>query len=102
VVYFTGTPPSGITAGTNYFVVGRTATTFQISLTSGGAAIAFSSTGSCTATWQTIVATSGSQSGIQTENTSKMYFKYKTVDKMSIDLGGNTIATGNVTAFGTP
>jgi hypothetical protein len=102
VVYFTGTPPSGITAGTNYFVVGRTATTFQISLTSGGAAIAFSSTGSCTATWQTIVATSGSQSGVQTENTSKMYFKYKTVDKMSIDLGGNTIASGNVTAFGTP
>lgn len=102
VVYFTGTPPSGITAATNYFVVNRTSTTFQISLTSGGAAIAFASTGSCTATWQSLVATSGSQSGVQTENTSKMYFKYKTVDKMSIDLGGNTIATGNVTAFGTP
>jgi len=102
VVYFTGTPPSGITAGTNYFVVGRTATTFQISLTSGGAAIAFSSTGSCTATWQTIVATSGSQSGVHTENTSKLYFAYKGSNRMSIDLGGNTIASGNVTAFGTP
>lgn len=102
VVYLTGTVPSGLTAGTNYYVVNRTSTTFQVSLTSGGSAIAFASTGSCIATWQSLVATSGSQSGVQTENTSKMYFKYKTVDKMSIDLGGNTIATGNVTAFGTP
>jgi len=102
VVYLTGTVPSGLTANTNYYVVNRTSTTFQVSLTSGGSAIAFTSTGSCIAIWQSIVATSGSQSGVQTENTSKMYFKYKTVDKMSIDLGGNTIAAGNVTAFGTP
>jgi hypothetical protein len=102
VVYFTGTTPSGVTAGVNYYVVNRTTTTFQVSLTSGGAAVTFASTGTCTATWQSIVATSGTQSGVHTENTSKMYFKYKTVDKMSIDLGGNTIASGNVTAFGTP
>jgi hypothetical protein len=102
VVYLTGTVPSGLTANTNYYVVNRTSTTFQVSLTSGGSAIAFTSTGSCIAVWQSLVATSGSQSGVQTENTSKMYFKYKTVDKMSIDLGGNTIAAGNVTAFGTP
>ena len=102
VVYLTGTVPSALTAGTNYFVVNRTTTSFQVSLTSGGSAIAFTGSGSCTATWQSIVATSGSQSGVHTENTSKMYFKYKTVDKMSIDLGGNTIASGNVTAFGTP
>ena len=102
VVYFGTGCPSAITAGTNYYVVNRTSTTFQVSLTSGGSAVAFSGSGSCTATWQSIVATSGSQSGVQTENTSKMYFKYKTVDKMSVDLGGNTIASGNVTAFGTP
>jgi hypothetical protein len=102
VVYFGTGCPSAITAGTNYYVVNRTSTTFQVSLTSGGAVVAFTGSGSCTATWQSIVATSGSQSGVQTENTSKMYFKYKTVDKMSIDLGGNTIASGNVTAFGTP
>jgi hypothetical protein len=102
VVYFTGTTPSGVTAGTNYFVVNRTTTSFQVSLTSGGSAITFTASGSCTATWQSIVATSGSQSGVHTENTSKLDFKYKTVNKMSIDLGGNTIASGNVTAFGTP
>jgi hypothetical protein len=102
VVYLTGTIPSALTAGTNYFVVNRTTTSFQVSLTSGGAAIAFTGSGSCTATWQSIVATSGSQSGVHTENTSKLYFKYKTVNKMSVDLGGNTIASGNVTAFGTP
>jgi hypothetical protein len=102
VVYFSAGCPSTITAGTNYFVVNRTATTFQVSATAGGSAIAFSGSGSCTATWQTIVATTGSQSGVHTENTSKLYFLYKSVNKMSIDLGGNTIASGNVTAFGTP
>lgn len=102
VVYFGTGCPSGITAGTNYYVVNRTATTFQVSTTSGGSVVAFSGSGSCTATWQSIVATSGSQSGVQTENTSKMYFNYKSVNKMSIDLGGNAIMIGNVTAFGTP
>lgn len=102
VVYFTGTPPSGVTAGVNYYVVNRTTTSFQVSLTLGGSAISFTASGTCTATWQSIVDTSGSQSGVHTENTSKMYFKYKTVSKMSIDLGGNTIASGNVTAFGAP
>jgi hypothetical protein len=100
----TGALPTGITAGTNYYVINRTSTTFQISATSGGSAINFtgSQSGTQTATWRTLVNTSGSQSGTHTENTSKMYFKYKTVDKMSIDLGGNVIATANVTAFGTP
>jgi len=102
VVYFGTGCPSTITAGTNYYVINRTSTSFQVSTTSGGSAVAFSTSGTCTATWQSIVATSGSQSGTHTENTSKLYFKYKTVDKMSIDLGGNTIASGNVTAFGTP
>ena len=102
VGYFGTGCPAALVVGTNYFVVGRTATTFQVSLTSGGAAIALTGSGSCTATWQTVVATSGSQSGVQTENTSKLNFNYKTVNKMSIDLGGNTVAGANVTAFGTP
>ena len=102
VVYFGTGCPAALTVGTNYYVVGRTSTTFQVSLTSGGAAITLTGSGSCTATWQSIVATSGSQSGVQTENTSKLNFNYKSVNKMSIDLGGNTVAGANVTAFGTP
>lgn len=42
VVFYGGTPPTGLTEGTVYFVVGNTAAdpdTFQVSLTSGGAAI---------------------------------------------------------------
>ena len=41
-VVFTGTPPTGLTEGTIYFVVGTTAgdpDTFQVATTSGGAAI---------------------------------------------------------------
>ena len=102
VVYFGTGCPAALVVGTNYFVVGRTATTFQVSATSGGTAITLTGSGSCTATWQTLVVTSGSQSGVHTENTSKLNFNYKTVNKMSIDLGGNTVAGANVTAFGTP
>ena len=98
----TGTLPTGITAGTNYYVINRTSTTFQISATSGGSAISLSGTpsGSATASWQTLVNTSGSQSGVQTETTSKVNFAYKTVNKMSLDLGGNIVAVGNITAYG--
>jgi hypothetical protein len=98
----TGTLPTGITAGTNYYVVNRTSTTFQVSATSGGSAISFSGTpsGSATASWQTLVNTSGSQSGVQTETTSKVYFAYKSTNKMSLDLGGNIVAVGNITAYG--
>jgi hypothetical protein len=42
VVFYGGTPPTGLTEGTIYFVVGNTAgdpDTFQVSLTSGGAAV---------------------------------------------------------------
>lgn len=98
----TGTLPTGITAGTNYYVVNRTSTTFQISATSGGTAITFTgvSTGTHTATWYTLVNTSGSQSGVHTETTSKMIFAYKALNKLSVDLGGNIVAVGNVTAYG--
>lgn len=100
----TGSLPTGLTAGTEYYVVNRTSTTFQVSATSGGSAITTSGTqsGVQTATWITLINTSGSQSGTHTETTSKLYLKYKTLDKMSIDLGGNMIVTGNITAYGTP
>jgi hypothetical protein len=100
----TGTLPTGIVAGTSYFVVNRTSTTFQISATSGGTAINFSGTqtGTHTATYYALVNTTGTSTLPITETTSKLYFKYKNQNRMSVDLGGNTIASGNVTAFGTP
>lgn len=100
----TGTLPTGIVAGTSYYVVNRTSTTFQISATSGGTAINFSGTqtGTHTATWYALVNTTGTSTIPITETTSKLYFKYKNQNRMSVDLGGNTIASGNVTAFGTP
>ena len=100
----TGTLPTGIVAGTSYYVINRTSTTFQISATSGGTAINFSGTqtGTHTATWFALVNTTGTSTLPLTETTSKLYFKYKNQNRMSIDLGGNTIASGNVTAFGTP
>lgn len=97
--------PSPIAAGTTYYAINRTSTTFQISLTSGGSAVSILGTttsGVQTATSYTLVTTSGSQSGTQTETTSKMYFAYKGANRMSVDLGGNAVMIGNVTAFGTP
>jgi hypothetical protein len=49
VVFYGGTPPTGLTEGTVYFVVGVTASDpdyFQVSLTSGGAAIDITGIGS--------------------------------------------------------
>lgn len=40
-----GTLPTGVSANTRYYVVGATTDTFQLSLTSGGAAIALTSDG---------------------------------------------------------
>jgi hypothetical protein len=94
----TGALPTGLVAGTEYFVVNRTATTFRVATTSGGSAITFSGTqsGVQTATWRTLVNTSGSQSGVQTETTSKLDFNYKTLNRMSVDLGGNLGITGGL------
>ena len=98
----TGTLPTGITAGTAYYVVNRTATTFQISATVGGTGITFGgpSTGTHTASWYTLVATTGTATLPITETTSKIIFAYKTLNKLSVDLGGNLVAAGNVTAYG--
>jgi hypothetical protein len=98
----TGTLPTGITAGTAYFVVNRTSTTFQISATLGGTGITFggASTGTHTATWYTLVTTTGTATLPITETTSKIIFAYKALNKFSVDLGGNMVASGNVTAYG--
>lgn len=100
----TGALPTGLTAGTAYYVVNRTSTTFQVSATLGGSAIntsGYAQSGVHTATAYTPVNTSGTQSGVHTETTSKLYFKYKSQDRMSVDLAGNAILFGNVTAYGT-
>lgn len=99
----TGTLPTGITAGTMYYVVNRTSTAFKVATTSGGAAITLtgSVSGVATASWATLVNATGG-SGTFSEKTSKLYFTYNGQNKMSLDLGGNLIAAGNVTAFGTP
>lgn len=44
---FKGTMPGGITAGRRYYVINATSTTFQVSLTVGGAAVTITSDGSC-------------------------------------------------------
>ena len=99
----TDTLPTGITAGVIYYVISRTSTTFQIAATPGGTAINFTGSyaGTAIATSRTLIITSGSQSGTQTETTSKLFFKYKSINRLSLDLGGNLIASGNVTAYGT-
>lgn len=45
-VAFTGTAPGGLTAGVTYYVVNSTASSFQVSLTDGGTALALSNDGS--------------------------------------------------------
>jgi len=105
VLSTTGSLPTGLTAGTAYYVVNRTSTTFSLATTAGGTAIntsGYSQTGTHTETSYTLVNTTGTSTLPITETTSKLYFKYKNQSRMSVDLGGNTIATGNVTAFGTP
>jgi hypothetical protein len=102
----TGALPTELTAGTPYYVVNRTSTTFQVSATFGGTAIntsGYSQSGTQTATWYTLIdTTSGSGSGAITETTSTLYFKYKSQNRLSLDLAGNLIADSDVTAFGTP
>jgi hypothetical protein len=99
----TGTLPTGITAGTSYYVVNRTALTFEVALTPGGSSITFtgSYTGTVTVNSRAVVTTSGTQSGTQTETTSALYFKYKSLDRMSLDLGGNLKTSGIITSNGT-
>lgn len=43
-----GTLPSGLSEGTDYYIINKTANTFQVSLTSGGSAVAIADNGSGT------------------------------------------------------
>ncbi|MCB1833937.1 MAG: hypothetical protein KDH19_10965 [Geminicoccaceae bacterium] len=45
VVFYNGTAPGGLTAGNEYFVVGSTADSFQVSASDGGAVINLTSDG---------------------------------------------------------
>lgn len=49
-IVLSGSPPTGFTAGTIYFVVAQSGSTFELAATLGGAALNSSSTGSGTAT----------------------------------------------------
>lgn len=60
----TGALPTGLTAGTTYYVVSAAANTFSLSLTSGGAAIN----------------TTGSQSGVHTASTGELTLPIGTYD----------------------
>ncbi len=52
---FAETLPTGLTEGTAYFVVGAAADTFQVSLTSGGAAVDITAAGGGEGYWQRMV-----------------------------------------------
>jgi hypothetical protein len=102
----TGALPTGLTAGTAYYVVNRTSTTFQVSATFGGTAIntsGYSQSGTQTATWYTLVdTTSGAGTATITETSSTLYFSYKGQNRIAINLAGSIVTGGDVTAFGTP
>ena len=49
------TLPTGLLANTKYYVVNKTTNTFQVSLSSGGSAVAFTTNGSGTLTWTKII-----------------------------------------------
>ena len=57
IVTLGGTAPTGLTAGTQYFVVNASGNTYQLATTSGGPAIDFSTTG--TNVTQTVIGTNG-------------------------------------------
>jgi hypothetical protein len=102
----TGALPTGLTAGTAYYVVNRTSSTFQVSATFGGAAIntsGYSQSGTQTATWYTLInTTSGAGTATITQTLSTLYFNYKGQNRISVDLAGSITTGGDVTAFGTP
>jgi hypothetical protein len=99
----TGALPTGLVAGTKYWVVNSTGTTFNVATTRGGVAINTSGvqSGTHTVVSYTLIDTSGGQSGVHTETVSKIYFSYIGVNKMSLDSGGTLTTVGNIIAFGT-
>jgi len=98
VVFSGGTIPADITAGTSYYVINVSGSTYQISATYGGALITISpaAVSTATATAYTLVNTSGTQSGVHKETTSVITCQYKNGVKLSMDLGGNATFVGRV------
>lgn len=66
--------PAGLSANTPYYVISRTTDTFQISLTSGGAAVAMSDDGSGTLTWNTTPLVETTDAGTGTHSVEKRQF----------------------------
>tara|TARA_Y100001938_G_scaffold18198_1_gene22501 strand:- start:1211 stop:4558 length:3348 start_codon:yes stop_codon:yes gene_type:complete len=64
----TGTLPTGLSLSTNYYVVNKTANTFKLALTSGGADILWTDNGSGTHSWHkpTIYTVDGDNSSLYT------------------------------------
>jgi hypothetical protein len=69
VVVYADTMPTGLTEGTVYFIVNATANTFQLSATSGGAAIAVSSVGGSACVVSTITQQAYAGGGTHTIST---------------------------------
>ena len=79
-----GTLPAPITADTVYYVVGSTATTFQLALTSGGSAITFTDQGSGSMMFFTLSAISVISGNLGTGTTMKYFVK--NLDAMYLDV----------------
>jgi hypothetical protein len=66
VVFYNGAPPTGLTAGTIYYVIEPTTNTFQVAAAPGGEAIAISSIGDSTTRVSRIVPESYGSAGTLT------------------------------------
>jgi len=90
-VVFAGTAPGGLTAGTVYYVVNPTSTTFQVSTTPGGAVVGLSNSGT---TAQVI--TAGAIAALPLGS----YTPYTSASSPAGTDANNALATDNVTLGG--
>lgn len=72
IVFVGGTPPGGITEGTVYFVVNKTTDDFQVSATSGGAAIDLTAQATDGVTCSKIIEEAFAAQGTHTINTTTL------------------------------
>jgi hypothetical protein len=89
-----GTSITGLTSGTDYFVVNKTTDTFQLALTSGGAAIDITGTGNNAQTF----ASTGNYNLTGTGNNAQ-YFELTSVTAATatLSLGAGSSSTGGTT-----
>jgi hypothetical protein len=98
----TGALPTGLVAGTPYFVVSAVTDDFQVSATSGGSAINTTGTQSGTQTVVRAIGTSGTQSGVQTATTPGAITAFDTVQagtKRTLVFDGVLTLTHNATSL---